>query len=88
MKQFGTCVLFRTHSISEVRFFRETNYDAKIRFLKIPENPRDVSRYIPASFTIILSRVHVAGGSKGRRKTFFNVILNDISVFWLHNSKL
>ena len=30
----GTCVLFRTHSISEVRF-RETNYDAgaeKIRF--------------------------------------------------------
>ena len=24
----GTCVLFRTHSISEVTFFRETNYDA------------------------------------------------------------
>ena len=24
----STCVLFRTHSISEVRFFRETNYDA------------------------------------------------------------
>ena len=24
----GTCVLFRTQSISEVRFFRETNYDA------------------------------------------------------------
>ena len=34
---FCICVLFRTHSISEVRFFRETNYDAgtfyeKIRF--------------------------------------------------------
>ena len=34
---FGTCVLFRTHSISEVRSFCETNYDAgtfyeKIRF--------------------------------------------------------
>ena len=32
-----TCVLFRTQSISEVRFFREKNYDAgtfyeKIRF--------------------------------------------------------
>ena len=24
----GTCVLFRTHSISEVKLFRETNYDA------------------------------------------------------------
>ena len=37
IKLLGTCVLFRTHSISEVRFFRETNYDAgtfyeKIRF--------------------------------------------------------
>ena len=35
--KIGTCVLFRTHSISEVRLFRETNYDAgtfyeKIRF--------------------------------------------------------
>jgi len=32
-----TCASFRTHSISEIRFFRETNYDAgrfceKIRF--------------------------------------------------------
>jgi len=25
----GTGVLFRTHSISEVRFFYETNYDAR-----------------------------------------------------------
>ena len=31
-KIYGTCVLFRTHSISEVRFVRETNYDVKIRF--------------------------------------------------------
>ena len=31
----GTCVLFRTHSISEVRFFRKTNYDARAFYEKI-----------------------------------------------------
>ena len=30
IRLLGTCVLFRTHSISKVRFFCETNYDAII----------------------------------------------------------
>ena len=28
----GTCALFRTHSISEVRFFRKTNYDVRLGY--------------------------------------------------------
>ena len=34
-RNFGTCVSFRTHSISEVRFFREINYDAGVFYDKI-----------------------------------------------------
>ena len=43
----GTCVMFRTQSISEVRLFRETNYDAgtfteKIQF----HSPKDKTQFI------------------------------------------